>query len=162
MHTQTSHISLILNWRTRHLNQDQLQLLHPTHTLLVRLPWFSCKVFYFLQLAIPKSSGQEAASLQSHWLLCRWQPARLRAAAWGSWESGVQDDGDWCMCVEGICTRLRWRRSGWLVELRARSEDVKVQRAGQQVLCSHFFRGRGQLDDFIFGGLADDVLFFQK
>lgn len=37
-----------------------------------------------------------------------------------------------------------------------------MQRAGQKVLCSHFFRGRGQLDDFIFGGLADDVLFFQQ
>lgn len=48
-------------------------------------------------------------------------------------------------------------RNGWWVDWSARSEEIKVQRSGLRVATSHFFRGRGQLDDLIFRGLADDV-----
>lgn len=48
-------------------------------------------------------------------------------------------------------------RNGWSVDWSARSEEIKVQRSGLGVVTSHFFRGRGQLDDLIFRGLADDV-----
>lgn len=46
---------------------------------------------------------------------------------------------------------------GWLVDWSARSEEIKVQKSGLRVATSHFFRGRGQLDDLIFRGLANDV-----
>ncbi len=49
-------------------------------------------------------------------------------------------------------------RNGWSVDWSARSEEIKVQRSGLGVASSHFFRGRGQFDDLIFRGLADDVL----
>lgn len=62
-------------------------------------------------------------------------------------------------CVEGMWAGLGGRRNGWLVDLRARSGETKVQRACRQTLRSHLFRGRSQLDDLVFGGLADDVLF---
>lgn len=48
-------------------------------------------------------------------------------------------------------------RNGWSVDWSAWSEEIKVQRSGLGVATSHFFRGRGQLDDLVFGGLADDV-----
>lgn len=51
-------------------------------------------------------------------------------------------------------------RIGRSVDWSARSEEIKVQRSGPGVVTSHFFRGRGQLDDLIFGGLADDVFVF--
>lgn len=46
---------------------------------------------------------------------------------------------------------------GWSVDWSAGSEEIKVQRSGLGIVTSHFFRGRGQLDDLIFRGLADDV-----
>lgn len=47
---------------------------------------------------------------------------------------------------------------GWSVDWSAGSGEIKMQISGPGVVTSHFFRGRGQLDDLIFRGLADDVL----
>lgn len=44
--------------------------------------------------------------------------------------------------------------NGWSVDW---SEEIEMQRSGPAATTSRFFRGRGQLDDLIFGGLADDV-----
>lgn len=51
-------------------------------------------------------------------------------------------------------------RNGWSVDWSARSEEIKVQRSELAMVTSHFFRGRGQFDDLIFRGLADDVFVF--
>lgn len=37
------------------------------------------------------------------------------------------------------------------------SDEIKTQRSGPGAATSRFFGGRCQLDDLIFGGLADDV-----
>lgn len=50
--------------------------------------------------------------------------------------------------------------NGWSVDWSARRVEIKVQRSGLRVPTSHFFRGRGQLDDLIFRGLADYVFVF--
>lgn len=67
-----------------------------------------------------------------------------------------------CVCVCGGVYVVsdgvgQERLVGWLVDWSARSEEIKVQKSGLRVATSHFFRGRGQLDDLIFRGLANDV-----
>lgn len=47
-----------------------------------------------------------------------------------------------------------WSENGWSV---GRSEETEMQRSVPAVATSCFFRGRGQLDDLVLGGLTDDV-----
>lgn len=57
-------------------------------------------------------------------------------------------------------------RRGWSemvgrsVYRSVRSVEIKVQRSGCGVVTSHFFWGRGQLNDLVFRGLADDIFVF--
>ncbi len=84
------------------------------HTLSVRLQLSSSDVLFSAASCLP-SAWEEAASLRSDWLLCRWLPAWLCVTAWVSARRVV-----WmvvcmymCVCVFGKCKMGGGGVMGW-------------------------------------------------